>query len=470
MASAIYLWSFQTAYYISGAGTAYTGSGTPWTAQATTPFEIAMNDTDGRWTPTTPTQQAIYTGGPPFRFGQTLMYTAEGNVVEQIMIYARANTPDNASVLLRLLRKILNTGLSQPCILRVLPDGMTNPTFFEIYHADVQEDAAFMNDEAGMGFVRIRVTWTREPHGGGSSSTTLINAQTIENDGTGTPDNIISLGSPAGELLWSEGGLLNLQLKDASTDLYNVWMATVVSTSYNSISQARTTTTSTDFVTSPWTTVTIPTTARNHRNLKMRIVGRFTTFTNLSKAQIQVVVWDISTSSTVLYASPKISPLNSTASFIDFGAVSLEFFQRQVSYTPSCKVQIILWSTDGTSVTATLDYFEALFYFDFCRIGPVTGGVNAVNYLYVEQFNSIAGGGIHRTARPSAYCRRVTGDNILQDCIVRGRLPRAREYDGGSVVSLWFAWTNSSDQHDKADQLALTVEQGSIFYSFRGSV
>lgn len=471
MASSIYLTSPAGTIHLAATTptrTPYTGSGSPWTSASTTPFRLAMNDRDGRWTPQTPEQQAIYGGGPPFRFGQTLFYTAEGNVVEQPTIYAYANNHNNATALGRLLREVLNTALQYvPCALQFQPDGASNTLYFAISHADVSDDPLFINDEAGQGIYRIHVTWTRAPHGYAGVSNTLVNNQTMENDGTGSPDNKIALSTPTGEMLWSAGAPLNMTLKNANTSLHNLWMATTIATNYNSIATAKTTSSSVAYVTGG-TSVTLPVGTRKYRGMKLRVLARFHTFTNMSKIQFRANILD-TTFTFFLLQSKKIQPLGSTASFIDFGAVPLDMFYRTGAFsTPTVKVEILIYSTDGTSVTATLDYFELLCYFDFCKIGPAINAITSANYLQIEQFTDVAGAGYRASDRPGAYCRRVTGDGPVGEFIVAGRLPRAREYDGGNM-DLWLAWTDSNNDHDKADQLALTVDAIPVFYSMRGS-
>lgn len=472
MASTIYLASPVAAAIHLAATTPtrdhYSGSGTPWTTAADTPFRLAMNDQQGRYQPLVATQQAIYGGGPPFRFGQLLMYTAEGNVVEQVAMNLYATNHNNNTTLVRLLREALNTTLQAvPCTLVYQPDGASNAVYFAIFHADVQEDPRFTNDENGQKILRVNVTWTRAPHGyAGSGVNTLVNNQTIENDGTGTPDNKIALSTPTGDLLWSEGAPLNMTLKNSNTSLYTLWLATTIAQNYTSINTAKTTSSSTSYVTGG-TSITLPAGTRKYRGMKLRALARFHTFTNLSKIQFQVVVWD-TTSTFPLLTSKKIAPQGATASFIDFGKAQLDRFFRTGSFSPTVRVEFFIYSIDGTSVTATLDYFELLCYFDFCRIDRAINAITSVNYLQIEQFTDVAGAGYRASDRPGAYSRRVTGDIPVGEFPPIGRLPRAREYDGGNM-DLWLAWTDPSDDHDKADQLQLTVEQAPIFYSLRGN-
>jgi hypothetical protein len=144
MAINIWLISGGANYHLAGGSalqTPYSGSGTPWTAQTTSPYELSLNDATGNiWVPLAAPAQAIYGGGPPFRIGQSLVTKSWANVTETVGVQLRATTHNNAVFLLRQLRQILNTALySVPCVLAVQPDGSTNIAYYEIYNADIQE-------------------------------------------------------------------------------------------------------------------------------------------------------------------------------------------------------------------------------------------------------------------------------------------------------------------------------------------
>lgn len=226
-----------TSIHLAGAGSAWTGSGTPWTSQGTSPFELSMNEvTGGVWTPTAATPEAIFSGGPPFSSVVGVLHQGYGPVTEQVGIQARASNHDNAVALLRVLRRALTTTVARrPCILAVQPSGATGAVYYEILTASLQESPLFINQEAVSGAAGARVaraviTWTRSPHGGRYNSTggagleSLLSGQSWQNRGTGTPDDIISMGSSGAGDLVSQGQPVNLVITSTAS-LPEVWLS-----------------------------------------------------------------------------------------------------------------------------------------------------------------------------------------------------------------------------------------------------
>jgi hypothetical protein len=226
----IWIISGGTNYYLSGGAntqTVYAGSGTPWTSEATSPYELSLNDATPIWIPTPAPANVLYSGGPPFAIGRQPAYRSFDTITEQVGIQMRATTKDNAIALLRQLRKALNPS-ALPAVLAVT--GGTNTGYTEIYSADVTERPSYLSEPDGI--FRAVITWTRAPFFGLlSAGEMLVNAVTMNNTGTGTPDNVESLGTGSGDLI-NEGSPLNISLTPGSGTIGQLYAASVLSRTY----------------------------------------------------------------------------------------------------------------------------------------------------------------------------------------------------------------------------------------------
>lgn len=470
MADQSRLISGGTNYYLEGGGE-YTGSGTPWTAVGTSPYEIAMNDVAGStYTPLAAVRQEVYGGGPPFRNGQTLIYDSYGNVTETVTIQCRANSHDNAVTLLQQLRKILNTALfSTPCILAIQPNGASNPVYFEIYGADVQEDARFINEEAGAAaaghaLLRAVVTWRRSSHGGLlSAGETLINAVTFNNTGTGSPDNIDAFTTGAGELIY-EGGPLNIKFKPstASSDPATVYLASIASRVYQAFTGSTTSNTTTfTSIGAPGSAFTA-TALLTNRGLKARVVARFSAMS--TNAEIRIAY---GTASLTLQRTRGVIPGTSTATWVDFGPLNLPS-QYLASVTAADDISLVVEvrSTNGSAVSVTCAYIEVLLYYDFCKVTVGGGQVITVasnEYLYVDSFVVKTGYPALPRPLPRAWIYS-SGDVMNYACEIRGTPPR---YFSGA--SLYAAWLNISKLHTTTQAAAVSAFHSPLYKTLRGA-
>lgn len=486
MASNIWLSNVATGlgleYCLSGSTkTEYTGSGSPWNTQSTTPYRIAMNDVTGpRWTPQAAPAGIVFGGGAPFFDGAAAIYEANGDLTETVPIQCYANSFDNAMFLVRQLRFLFASiaNFTWPMILAVQPNGSTNTSYFEIKAASIQEDPRFINDEAGRNCVRALITWTRSPFALPTSLKTLINNAVFTNIGTGSNNNAQSLGISVPSVSTTDGDRvyagepMNLKLANGTSSAANrIWLASVLHRVYTSVNTSKTTTTSTDWALSA-ANVTLNSSTYYQTAVKGRLLARFTTFTQLAKAQFQGVVYDSQGLSgglsAVLLSSKKIAADNTGASsiYIDFGWFDLSLLRRQQLGTtaPKISVQFYLYSTDGTSVTATLDYFEVLQYYDFCRIDALNGNVSSTSTVYVEQVNNLNQEAYALSRPPIAYATTTSDDQPHMPAPIRGRLPRA--FAG---ASLFVAWINGSYVHDKTNTIRVTAQLAPLYGTMRGS-
>jgi hypothetical protein len=465
MASSIYITDASgTNYHLAGSGTSYTGTGTPWTAQATSPYQLAMNDVTGpSYTPQAAAPLEIFNGGPPFRVGADLNFRGYGNVTETFGLQMYASSHNNAVALLRTLRRALSTTLaSNPPILVVQPDGATNAIYYEVYGAHIQELPAFINEEAGVGttkILRALITWTRSPLGGGlSAGETLINGATVTNTGTGTPDNLESLGtSGTGEFVY-EGGPLNVTLAGAaSADSCDLILATCAGRTYINRSDSLITS-STVGVSAA--TLTSAITAANfvaNRHLKLRILARVTG----ASSNLQLVV---RLSATAPYDSPwiTVAPLGGSGNaLLDFGGVALPAHYRTL-HTGAAQIDVSVRarSTTGAATTGTLDYVELIPYYTW-GIAKGLAGSSGDDDIAVETF-------VQRSGAPALPIpARASSADSGTFTYIRSFIGRAPVYISGA--SLYVAWRDrSTNAHDATDTATLTVTHAPLFHTLRG--
>jgi len=463
MASNTRLISGGVTYYLAGGSAAqvpYAGSGTPWTVQTTTPFELSLNEATPIWTPAPAPTVPILGGGPPFRTGRSLIAKSYDNVTESVGIQLRATSPDNAVALLRMLRQVLNTTLfDSPCILAVQPDGFTNTTYFEILYADVPETPDYIAENAsGAAIFRAVITWVRTI-GHAGALTTLINAVSIRNRGTSAPDDVESLGTPVGDLIY-EGQPLNMKL-DAAASTDRMYLATIYERVTSSVANSQTTSTSQVF-----TAATPTLTNARNRGLKLRILARFDTFTNPGKIQLRANVYSAGLSlvfASELFALP--AGASTTSTLLDFGYFDLSVLRSVHAATLVPSIQFLLVSSDGTSVTARLDYVETLLYYTFATVP--SANTASTRSLVVEQANDYNVNGIVTpNAAPRVYAITTSTGVFYSMVRYRGTLPRA--YSGASLYLGWLsAGAAANVSHDTADTVTATVSHIPIAHTLR---
>jgi hypothetical protein len=383
-----------TAYHLAGAGVAYTGSGTPWTSQSTSPFELSMNDATGnRWTPAAPQPLTTYDGAPPWALGARPLTRGYGNVTEVIGLQARANSHNNAVALLRLLRRIAGQTLrSSPILLAVQPNGATSAAYFEVYDLHVQELPAFINEEAASStqLVRMALTLTRSPFGGRQTTAeTVVSAAAWQNRGTGTPDNILPFSTGAGDLIY-EGQPLNVRLSgvnDTSNGAgtgqpYRLVASTIDSVVY-STTGAGAHTNDVFFVTGA---SALSITPMLTKAVALRIICRFTT--NVPTAVAFQIVDAVVGDDIVAYVPAVTISGDSTGGVVDSGPIALDTQHLQGVTAP--KVGIITEVTGSMTLVST----ELIFYYTWLEvIWPTQGGPVVTDNTYT----------IHTFAEQSGY-------------------------------------------------------------------
>ena len=462
MASNIYLQSGGVSYYLSGTNrTDYSGSGTPWTSQSTTPYTIGNSDEP--YTPQVPQASLVFGGGPPFRSGQSLHYRNFPNVTETITIQCYGSTYDNAVALKQKLYQILHSTVTgHPCRLIVQPNGSTNIGATEIYSADIQEDPRFINSERASFVARLKVTWVRAPFfavGPSDSDETIISNVSFNNTGTGSPDNVDAFTSFSGELQ-NEGQPTIVTVVPSGAGPFTIfYLSTIQSRTYSTTGAAALSTSSTTGTQTALNAPTI-TNAMTALGVKARCLMRFTN--NTSNVQIRVEV-RANTSGTLLYAGKWITPTSGSATLYDMGEIPLDVFRKGFPGTSTLQLYIGYRSTNGSSATTTLGYNEFLLYYDFCRVDTNISSSGSNTHLRLYSYPVTT-----RLFLPYAAPIAVATNSssaIFDDATVRGTFPRAI-----NGASFYVAWMQANNVHATTDGASVSVRQAPLYLTLRGGL
>jgi hypothetical protein len=459
--SVVYLISGGTNYYLSGSTVnRYTGSGTPWTAEATSPYRLSLNDGTPIWVPTQTPAAPIWGGGPPFRNGQALIYRTFPNQTESVGIQMYANSADNAAALLRQLRQILNTALySVPCILAIQTG--TNTAYYEIYTADVQEITSYLTlGSSTVHEVRATITWTRSFAGGRlSSGETLINGATFTNTGTGANNNTQAFSTGAGDFIY-DGSPLNLAITKGSTiNATKYYMASVKTRTYTADGASYSTTLDGELKAS--ITFSGADFASNAA-LKPRIMIRVASATSNLRLRYNIAY---STSVVNTFAdSPWVYPTDSGSgtTLLDMGTFEPSFLRRTRGGTGSIVVRILYSSTDGGSASATLSYVELLSYYTFCTVATnvsVTSTVGQYMDTFMERSNRPA----LPLDYPISYGATASTGALLGNNTIRGTAPKY--YSG---ASLYLGWTVGG-AHSTSETFTVSATHAPLYHTLRGN-
>lgn len=477
MTSSIYLIDASgTNIHLAGTGTPYTGSGTPWTSQATSPYELSMNERTPIWTPAAPLRQEIYGGGPPFSIGSALVARGYGNVEESVGVQMRATSHDNAVTLLRTLRRALASTLtSRPPILAVQPSGSSQTAYYEIYGATVQETTDFINEEAGLAtrLVRATITWVRSPFGGRlGGGETLINGVTVTNSSTTvTNPNLVSLGSNgAGDLTVEGGQPLNFSY---------TFSANVVPRAYVAVVAARHVQTASSALTGSGATLTLTSTTAfdpllTNPNLRARLLARVTG----ANSELEVAgLMYFGTSGIPEFPTTRGPWVRAWTGggaadvLLDLGDLAIPPLADTGFGIYEPRVRILARSVTGGATAGTLAVIEILLYYTFSEIRASRGMNTGNRTMELRTFTQTSG----RPALPLPVARGyITDSGHLSRPAVRlvGPVPC---YIPGA--SLWTAWTDSPDGatgtysgpvQNTAHTATLTVTQAPLYHTLRG--
>ena len=464
MASNIYVYlpaGSPTNYYLSGRSRLpYSGSGTPWTSQATTPYSIAMNDVIGHWEPQSAQAQLIMSGGLHFIApgSPRPLYKAYPNITEPIPIQIYASTYDNAVFLKQQLWKLLNNYFGgPPCVLALQPNGSTNTGYTEIYSADIQENGRFINEEAGLGILRCTVTVVRRPFWGViSNGETSLQSQTFTNTGATSGDTVAYGASPSGDLV-IEGQPTTIGFIPAQNTAV-VFLASVIANTYSTTGAAALSTSSTTGTATALNAPTLNSTTYNSDRIKLRSLMRFSN--NTSNVQIRVEVKNTA-SGTVFYAGPWLTPTNTGGTtLMDMGHIPIDAIRR-TNTQGTLQLYIGYRSTNGASATTTLTHNELLEYYEFCRVDTSLVAAGNPTTLNVRSFFADTSRPV--LPLPTATAYSATNSTLYDVAVLRGTPPMLH-----SGAKLYCAWMRPSYVHTTTDTASVTVSHAPLWTSFRG--
>lgn len=478
----VYLISGGTNYYLSApTASRYTGSGTPWTAEATTPYRLSVNDITGPSYATQPAVgQRIFSGGSLFVLsGAQLVASSYDTLTEQVSVQLYATSKDNAVFLLRQLRTILNTAaLTIPCILAV--QGGTNTDYFDILGADVPENPQYVIEPAGTDnsadtMFRAVITWVRSPHGGLlATPETLINGATFTNTGTGANNNTQAFSTGTGDLMSETGQPVNVRITPVSfggsdNGVYSYWLGSVYSRTYStSGASSPSTSSTTTFLgsSSPETFDISPMLA--NRALRVRILLAVSAIS--SNAQVRLRLTNGDNAAVIIHESEWQTPSVTSGLLFDFGYLPVNVL-AQTTYTPVVGYQFQLRSTNGASASLTYTYHEILLYYTWCNIDFSAGSslrVPIAGTAEITSFLATSGRPCLPLAVPQAVASNSGGTGRLTG-VIRGTLPRY--FPSALLYVAWLARVSGSGpQHVTSHTSTVTATHAPLFRTIRGGV
>lgn len=463
MALNVRIVSGSTNYYLSGTSNAsYAGTGTPWTAQATTPYELARNDVTGDvWAPTPPQQSNIYSGIQPFRNGQSLAYQSYPNKTELIGIQARGTTHDNAVALLRQLRNVLVSGIA---VLAVQPNGATNTVFWEIISGSIQETSGFCMAAEGAGFIRATITLVLAPWGTGSAMQTIINAATFTNngadDGFGGAGNFVAFTDPTGDSA-TRGQPCSITMSGGDIALGGVktiYLATAQGLAHAVIGEVVNTTSTTGVAAGSMSASFF------QRARRYRVVVRVTTANAL--LQLRHVV--STTNSPAVSTGPWVTVGAGAARYIDLGGFVLDealhtLMIAEMGGAVSMVASIEARSTTGAAATGTVEYGEVIVADTWCKV--ITRGLLDDSAVVIASGTDVT---LPTRAKvlpgQIAIARAAIGPKAYRSsALLYGTMPVA-------CTSRWLycAWDDDG-VHDSADQITITVKNVAQYATLAGA-
>lgn len=399
-------------------------------------------------------------GGDPAAAATTCFAVREGWMFtpgateEEIPIAIVGTSQANAASRLRQLKRALKTAsFSAPAAIVWTPEGGAT-LYGECYGGDVEElPGEGIGPAAGGYDLEGMIRLTRAPVFGAAVLETLINGATFTNTHTG---NVVTLGALSGDLDYL-GQPLNIRFdKPVAQSPTVLYLASVYSraadTTSSTASGVTSTTTGTNFTISGSIDLSA---IRTRAGLKIRVLARLTTLTNPSKAQVKVTA--SASGGGTLWVSPWVTlGSNATAQLIDLGGIGLDQLRYPLSNTSNVTLQCTLRSTDGTSVTATLGYVEALLYYDFCKVESGTALAASQRFQLLGAQNLSAGGWLPQEQATAMIVS--TSDAPIRPVVLRQPLVRAF-----SGASFYAAWCDAGGAHTSTDTTTITVTHAPLY-------
>jgi hypothetical protein len=448
--------------YLSGGGTVYTGSGTPWGTESTSPYQFSLADTTGpSYTPSTSPGQMQYIGGPPFQTGSRPLYNGYGNVVESFGLNVTADSKDNAQALVKQLHAWLNTALyTLPPLLAI--QGGTSTVYYEIYQASITVLPSYIIEPEGRW--RCQVTWTRSATGGRQSTgQTVVSAVTMNNRGTTAPTNNTAYSTGSGDLT-SEGSPLNIVCtgNNSSGLTYGgtskTFLATILSNTYV-VSGATLTSSSTGGALLGSRSTFDLSTLYTNRGVRLRICANAIL---ASGTWIQArCYFGTGTSGTQIYQSPWVPNQGiAVSSFHDLGYLPNDIVRRVKGLTAPNLYTDFYVKGNGGSKSYTLTDTQFILYYDWCNLELDTWQGNEV--IQVDSFPEQTNAALLPYA-PKAW-HQLTSTAPKSPGRIRGTAPR---YFTGS--RLFYAFNRSDGTYSGTDNWTFTATHAPQYLTLRGN-
>lgn len=241
-----------------------------------------------------------------------------------------------------------------------------------------------------------------------------------------------------------------------------MFLASIASRTYQSINSAQTTTNTSTGANFTASTAIDVSTLRTRRNVRLRVFARLKTLTAPAKQQVRLTVQTASGSTLWQGSWQSLPGSNTTAQLIDLQGSTLDALRTPLSGASSVILQAALRSTDGTSVTATLDYVEALVAYDVAIVEASGGLSTSQRYQCLAAQNLSGGGWLPLVPAQAAVCD--SSDVIVKPAVIKGTLPRA--FAG---ASLWVAWRESDGGHTDTDTSTVSISHAPLYRSLRGA-
>lgn len=487
-----------TDIYLSGGAstqTVYAGSGTPWSTESTSPYELGYAVEGGpSYTPKPPEPIPYYAGAPPFTLGFVPRWMGYAPVTESFGVQMRGTTKDNAVFLLRQLRNAINAAVSfiaGGAVMLTIKGG-TNNAYWRVLSGTAVETADHIkeatSDSSNPYVIRAVVTWTRTPFGGMlTTPTTLINGTSWANAGTGSPDNVesygVTTGTEAGDMA-DEGSPLNITVRPSSDGtgdpIRRVILASVASRTYVGLSASNTWSTSgTTYATggsiSVWADALDMGALLGNYRMHFRLLGVCSAFTGSPEFRFQLFNGAGSGVSPIY--SGVIPPVNgdgnTTGRFIDSGPIPVTIQELRNLSDMNWSVRLEVRSSDGGATTGTLISVDALFYYDYCDIkfaGASWGTGSSLRYdMNLTSFSQRSGVPCIPLPYPQAMLTNPNATNrAIEMGEVRGTPPRLYR-DSSLYVRVLDAVLGGIVYAITTRTFTVTVAHGKLYRTLRGN-
>lgn len=441
--------------FLSGGGasqTTYAGSGTPWTAESTSPYEMSRNDETGNdWVPTPPEPTVYFLGGPPFSLAAMVAGESYPPVTQDtIGVQMKATTKDNAFALLQQLRDAVAAGAgpiqSNRCILSIT--GGTNIAYWYILGGKVQETGSYIDTASDSSSVTLRatITWYRTSFGARLTPETNLSSSSMANAGTGSPDNIVAFAAAAGDMT-QEGSPCNYTVRTSNAGggdpVRRVIIASVVTTSYKALSSSNTWSTSgTTYATggtiAVWADALSMSQLYGNTRLRFRLCGIVASGYTGNPEYRWAVFNAGGLSQGVIYSGviPETNADGYNVRFVDSGPIPVTIQELRNLSDMNWSVSLQIRSSDGGATTGTLSSVEAIFYYDWSDtkfLGSDFGTGAGTNWdMNLSAFSERSGSPCLPLPFPQATLTDPgTSNRVREMGEVRGTVPQL--YEGASV-------------------------------------